>query len=359
MTTEINKVAVIGAGVMGAGIAAHVANAGIPVVLLDIVPKDAPANKRSAIAEGAVAKMLKADPAPFMHKRNAKLITTGNLEDNLDLISDCDWVIEAIIENLAIKQDLYRKLESVRKPGSMLSSNTSTIPMNDLMDGMADEFAKNFMITHFFNPPRYMRLLEIAYGDQTDMDAVSVVRDFSDKKLGKGVVVCKDTPGFIANRIGIYWIQVAVQEAFNMGLTVEEADAVVGRPMGIPKTGVFALSDLVGLDLLPHLMESMERTLPASDPMMQRLEIPELITNMIADGYTGRKGKGGFYRLNRAGGKKVKESVDLQTGEYAPSTKARLASIKASRKGGLQALVSHEDKGGQYAWSVLSQVLSY
>ena len=215
------------------------------------------------------------------------------------------------------------------------------------------------MITHFFNPPRYMRLLEIAYGDQTDMDAVAAVRDFSDKKLGKGVVVCKDTPGFIANRIGIYWIQVAVQEAFNMGLTVEEADAVVGRPMGIPKTGVFALSDLVGLDLLPHLMDSMERTLPASDPMMQRLEIPELITKMIADGYTGRKGKGGFYRLNRAGGKKVKESVDLQTGEYAPSTKARLASIKASRKGGLQALVSHEDKGGQYAWSVLSQVLSY
>ena len=142
MTTEINKVAVIGAGVMGAGIAAHVANAGIPVVLLDIVPKDAPADKRSAIAEGAVAKMLKADPAPFMHKRNAKLITTGNLEDNLDLISDCDWVIEAIIENLAIKQDLYRKLESVRKPGSMLSSNTSTIPMNDLMGGMADGFAK-------------------------------------------------------------------------------------------------------------------------------------------------------------------------------------------------------------------------
>ncbi|MGB1010649.1 MAG: 3-hydroxyacyl-CoA dehydrogenase family protein, partial [Thiolinea sp.] len=183
MTTEINKVAVIGAGVMGAGIAAHVANAGIPVVLLDIVPKDAPADKRSAIAEGAVAKMLKADPAPFMHKRNAKLITTGNLEDNLDLISDCDWVIEAIIENLAIKQDLYRKLESVRKPGSMLSSNTSTIPMNDLMGGMADGFAKNFMITHFFNPPRYMRLLEIAYGDQTDMDAVAVVRDFSDKKL--------------------------------------------------------------------------------------------------------------------------------------------------------------------------------
>ncbi|CAA6818590.1 MAG: Enoyl-CoA hydratase [isoleucine degradation] (EC / 3-hydroxyacyl-CoA dehydrogenase (EC, partial [uncultured Thiotrichaceae bacterium] len=291
---EIRKVAVIGAGVMGAGIAAHIANAGVPVVLLDIVPKDA--GNRSIIAESAVAKMLKTDPAPFMHKRNARLITTGNLEDDLELLSDCDWIVEAIIENPAIKQDLYRKLEGVRKPGSMLSSNTSTIPMQDLMDGMADGFGKHFMITHFFNPPRYMRLLEIAFSDQTDVDGLKAVRDFCDVSLGKGVVVCKDTPGFIANRIGIFWIQVAVQEAFDMGLTVEEADAVVGKPVGIPKTGVFGLSDLVGLDLLPYLMESMERTLPASDPMLERIAIPELITKMIADGYTGRKGKGGFYR---------------------------------------------------------------
>lgn len=354
---NIQKVAVIGAGVMGAGIAAHIANAGVPVVLLDIVPDGA--ENRSVIAETAVAKLLKADPAPLMHKRNAKLITTGNLEDDLELLSDCDWIVEAIIENLAIKQDLYRKLETVRKPGSMLSSNTSTIPMQDLMDGMADGFASHFMITHFFNPPRYMRLLEIAFTAQTDADGLQAVREFCDVRLGKGVVVCKDTPGFIANRIGIFWIQTAVLEAFAMGLTVEEADAVIGKPVGIPKTGVFALSDLVGLDLLPYLMESMERTLPQGDALLQRTEIPELITKMIADGYTGRKGKGGFYRLNRTGGNKVKESIDLQTGEYAPSVKARLESVDAARKGGLQALVSHDDKGGQYAWRVLSQVLSY
>ncbi|MEZ5537228.1 MAG: 3-hydroxyacyl-CoA dehydrogenase NAD-binding domain-containing protein [Thiolinea sp.] len=353
----IQKVAVIGAGVMGAGIAAHIANAGTPVVLLDIVPEGA--ENRSVIAESAVAKMLKADPAPFMHKRNAKLITTGNLEDDLDLLSDCDWIIEAVIENLQIKQNLYRKLEAVRKLGSMLSSNTSTIPMQDLMDGMSDESRRYFMITHFFNPPRYMRLLEVAFNGQTDKDALQAVRDFCDVQLGKGVVVCKDTPGFIANRIGIFWIQTAVLEAFAMGLTVEEADAVIGKPVGIPKTGVFALSDLVGLDLLPHLMDSMERTLPESDALRQRTQIPELITKMIADGYTGRKGKGGFYRLNRDGGRKVKESINLQTGEYAPSKAARLASVDTARKGGLQALVSHEDKGGQYAWRVLSQVLSY
>ncbi|PIE00474.1 MAG: 3-hydroxyacyl-CoA dehydrogenase [Thiothrix nivea] len=356
-TPDIQKVAVIGAGVMGAGIAAHIANAGIPVVLLDIVPEGA--KNRSVIAESAVAKMLKADPAPLMHKRNAKRITTGNLEDDLELLSDCDWIIEAVIENLQIKQELYRKLETVRKPGSMLSSNTSTIPMQDLMAGQNDDFARHFIITHFFNPPRYMRLLEIAFSTQTDTAALQAVRDFCDVRLGKGVVVCKDTPGFIANRIGIFWIQTAVLEAFAMGLTVEEVDAVIGRPMGVPKTGIFALSDLIGLDLLPYLMESMQRTLPENDALLQRTEIPALITRMIADGYTGRKGKGGFYRLNREGGKKIKESINLQTGEYAPSVKARLDSVKAARNGGLRALVSHEDKGGQYAWRVLSQVLSY
>ncbi len=354
---DIHKVAVIGAGVMGSGIAAHIANAGIPVMLLDIVSEGA--KSRSVIAESAVARMLKADPAPLMHKRNAKRITTGNLEDDLELLSDCDWIIEAVIENLQIKQELYRKLGTVRKPGSMLSSNTSTIPMQDLMAGQSDDFTRHFMITHFFNPPRYMRLLEIAFSTQTDTAALQAVRDFCDVRLGKGVVVCKDTPGFIANRIGIFWIQTAVLEAFAMGLTVEEVDAVIGRPMGIPKTGVFALSDLIGLDLLSCLMESMQHTLPENDALLQRTGIPALIIRMIADGYTGRKGKGGFYRLNRDGGKKIKESINLQTGEYAPSLKARLDSVRAASKGGLRALVSHEDKGGQYAWRVLSQVLSY
>jgi len=354
---DIKKVAVIGAGVMGAGIAAHITNAGIPVVLLDIVPEGA--GNRNVVAEGAVAKLLKAQPAALMHKRNAKLITTGNIEDNLDLLAECDWIIEAVIERLDIKQELYKKIDRVKKADAVVSSNTSTIPLNDLVDGMPDAFAENFLITHFFNPPRYMRLLEITAGDKSRVEVVEAIRHFCDISLGKGVVNCNDTPGFIANRIGIYWIQVAILEALEQGLTVDEADAVAGRPMGVPKTGVFGLSDLVGIDLMPHLMESMTRTLPKEDVFHAKAMIPELITNMIADGYTGRKGKGGFYRLNREGGKKVKESLNLNTGEYAPSVKASLSSVGASRRGGLKALVTHADKGGKYAERVLVQVLGY
>ncbi|MCP4993650.1 MAG: 3-hydroxyacyl-CoA dehydrogenase/enoyl-CoA hydratase family protein [Gammaproteobacteria bacterium] len=354
---EIKKVAIIGAGVMGAGIAAHITNAGIPVVLLDIVPKAS--DNRSSIAEDAVQKMLKAQPAPFMHKRNAKLITTGNIEDNLELLSECNWIIEAVIERLDIKQDLYRKIDPIRRPDTIVSSNTSTIPLHDLVEGLSESFASHFLITHFFNPPRYMRLLEVTTSPATRPEVVEAITHFSDLALGKGVVKCKDTPGFIANRIGIYWIQTAILEAMELELSVEEADAVAGRPMGIPKTGVFGLSDLVGIDLMPHLMESMQRTLPEGDAFHAKAEIPDLVTKMIADGYTGRKGKGGFYRLNREGGKKIKEGIDLGTGTYRTSARASLESVKASRKGGLKALVEHPDKGGQYAWRVLSQVLSY
>lgn len=354
---NIQKVAVIGAGVMGAGIAAHIANAGTPVLLLDIVPEGA--TDRSQIAKSAIGKMLKADPAPFMHKKNARLVTPGNIEDDLEALRDCDWIIEAVIERLAIKQDLYRKLAQVRKADAIVSSNTSSIPLHELVAGLPEDFAAHFMITHFFNPPRYMRLLEVVTTEQTDPDAADKIRTYADLKLGKGVVPCKDTPGFIANRIGIFWIQTAIQEAIALGLTVEEADAVVGRPMGIPKTGVFGLSDLVGIDLMPHLMRSMNRSLPPDDLLLKKASVPLLIQNMIETGYTGRKGKGGFYRLNRDGGQKVKESINLQTGEYSLSQPARLESVKAAKEGGLQALVSHLDKGGQYAWKVLLQTLHY
>lgn len=354
---NIRQVAVIGAGVMGAGIAAHIANAGTSVLLLDIVPQGA--SDRSQIAKTALDKLLKADPAPFMHKKNARLVTPGNLEDDLPQLAECDWIIEAIVENLNIKQDLYRKLAAVRNADAIISSNTSSIPLHELVAGLPDGFAAHFMITHFFNPPRYMRLLEIVTSPQTDQDAVAKIREYADLKLGKGVVDCKDTPGFIANRIGIFWLQTAIHEAIALGLTVEEADAVVGKPLGIPKTGVFGLSDLVGIDLMPHLMRSMNRSLPAGDALREKATIPPLIQNMIDDGYTGRKGKGGFYRLNTAGGGKVKESINLQTGEYSPSQPAQLASVKAAKAGGLPALIAHPDKGGQYAWRVLSQTLRY
>ena len=354
---EIKKVGVIGAGVMGAGIAAHITNAGVPVVLLDIVPEGA--EKRDALAEDAVKKLLKADPAAFMHKRNAKLITTGNIEDHLDRVADCDWIIEAVIERLDAKHAIYGKIDAVRKPGSIVSSNTSTIPLAVLCEGMPGGFARDFLITHFFNPPRYMRLLELVAGETTRADAVQAVRRFADVALGKGVVECKDTPGFIANRIGIYWLQCGVLEAMEAGLTVEEADLVCGRPMGIPKTGVFGLLDLVGLDLMPHVLGSLAGALPETDAFHAVRREPELIRKMIADGYTGRKGKGGFYRLDTSSGKRVKEAIDLETGAYHPAQKPRLDSVEAARKGGLRALMEHPDKGGRYAWRVMARTLSY
>ncbi|HYH20467.1 MAG TPA: 3-hydroxyacyl-CoA dehydrogenase NAD-binding domain-containing protein [Azospirillum sp.] len=353
---DIKRAAVIGAGVMGSGIAAHIANAGIPVVLLDIVPKDA--EDRSVVARTAIQKMLKTDPAPFMHPKNAKLVTPGNLEDDLGLLADVDWIIEAIVENPAVKADLYRRIDPVRKAGSVVSSNTSTIPLAHLTEGQSEAFKRDFLITHFFNPPRYMRLLELVTSDATRPDAAAAIADFCDRALGKGVVRCKDTPGFIANRIGTLWIQAAINAAVDLGLTVEEADAVAGRPMGIPKTGVFGLVDLVGLDLMPHIAKSMLATLPEGDAYRATFREHPVITRMIAEGYTGRKGKGGFYRMNKEGGKRVKEAIDLTTGQYRPSDKPRLDSVQTAGKD-LRALAEFPDRTGKYARTVLAQTLAY
>ncbi|MEH6546767.1 MAG: 3-hydroxyacyl-CoA dehydrogenase/enoyl-CoA hydratase family protein [Sneathiella sp.] len=356
----IERVAVIGAGVMGAAIAAHVTNAGYPVVLLDIVPDGA--KNRNMLAEGAVATMLKTKPAPFMHKKNARLVATGNLEDNLDMVADCDWIVEAIIEHPGLKQDLYKRLEAVRKEGSIVSSNTSTIPLKTLMDGLPESIQKDFAITHFFNPPRYMRLFELVGGAFTRKEVIKDLRTFADVALGKEVVDCYDTPGFIGNRVGIYWSSVAIRAAYDLGLTVEEADAVCGKPMGIPSTGIFGLGDLTGIDLGPKVTASMLAELPTSDPFPQEYDenhpMNAMIATMIDDGYTGRKGKGGFYRINKEGGKKTKEARNLQTGEYAKALKPQLGSVKAARKG-LRALVEFDDKGAEYAWKILSKVISY
>lgn len=354
MSDSIQKVCVIGAGVMGAGIAAHVANAGTPVLLLDIV-RD-PAN-RNAVAEGAVAKMLKTDPAPFMSPRAAKLIEAGNIEDDLAKVADCDWIIEAVIERIDVKHDLYAKLEAVRRPGTAISSNTSTIPLDSLVEGRSDAFKRDFLITHFFNPPRYMRLLEIVTGSATDPAIATKVEAFADRSMGKTIVHAKDTPGFIANRIGTYWIQLGLNAAFDLGLTVEEADAVGGRPMGVPKTGIFGLVDLVGIDLMPHLQKSLTETLPKDDPYQAIARTHPLIEKMIADGYTGRKGKGGFYRVNREAGKR-KETIDLVTGEYRLPIKAGGLPASAA-KGDLNALIGLKGKMGDYAWAVLGGTLAY
>lgn len=348
--SDIRKVCVIGAGVMGAGIAAQVANAGVPVLLLDIAPNEGA--DRSAIAKGAVAKMLKTDPAPFMSASAAKLVETGNIEDDLARVAECDWIVEAIVERLDIKQALYAKLDAVRKAGTAISSNTSTIPLARLIEGRSDAFAADFLITHFFNPPRYMRLLELVTGPKTDRATADTVAAFIDRAMGKTVVRAKDSPGFIANRIGTYWLQVAFNAASDLGLTIEEADAIGGKPMGVPKTGVFGLIDLVGIDLMPLLQKSLGSTLPEGDLFHATVRPMPLVEKMIADGYTGRKGKGGFYRINREKGKQ-KEAIDLATGAYRTALRIDPPRV------GVRALIAMPGKTGDFAWAVLGRTLAY
>ncbi len=350
----IRKVCVIGAGTMGAGIAAQVANAGVPVLLLDIVRDPA---DRNAVAAGAVERMLKTEPAAFMSKAAARLVEVGNIDDDLAKVAECDWIVEAIIERLDLKQSLYEKIEAHRRDGTAVSSNTSTIPLETLIGGRSAGFRRDFLITHFFNPPRYMRLLEVVSGPESAPALVTRIADFADRKLGKSVVRAKDRPGFIANRIGTFWLQAAVNAAFDLGVTVEEADAIAGKPMGVPKTGIFGLFDLVGIDLMPHLQVSLTSTLPKDDAYQPIARSEPLINKMIADGYTGRKGKGGFYRLGREAGKR-KEAINLVTGEYAPV--AKVADLPgAAGRGDLNALIDLPGKPGAYAWAVLGQMLGY
>ncbi len=355
--TEPKSAAVIGAGVMGGAIAAHFANAGVPVVLMDIVPKGA--RNRNAIADRALEQLLRSEPAAFMHKKAAKLVRPANVADHLDLLGSVDWIVEAVVEDLKTKRALYQRVEKVRKVGSVVSSNTSTLSLDKLIRGLPERFASDFLIVHFFNPPRYMRLLELVAGPKTRPEAVQAIRDFADRRLGKGVVLCHDTPGFIANRIGAFWLQCAVVEAVDRNLTIEEADAVMGATVDIPKTGVFGLLDLIGLDLMLKIDATLAETLPADDSYRQiRRDLP-LLREMIEQGYTGRKGKGGFYRLRANGGERVKEAIDLTSGDYRPGASPTLDSLGAAKAAGLRALVEHPDKGGRYAWAVLSQTLAY
>ncbi|AIQ91522.1 3-hydroxyacyl-CoA dehydrogenase/enoyl-CoA hydratase family protein [Methylobacterium oryzae] len=351
----IRKVAVIGAGVMGSGIAAHVANAGVPVLLMDIVPEGA--TDRNGLAAAAIARMLKTEPAAFMTPRAAKRVEACNVEDHLGRLAEVDWIIEVVIERLDAKRALYRRIDAVRRPGTAVSSNTSTIPLDAVVDGMPESFRRDFLITHFFNPPRYMRLLELVTGPQTDPALAETVADFADRRLGKSVVRCKDRPGFIANRLGITWIQNAIAAADDLGVPVEEADAIMGRPFGIPKTGVFGLVDLVGLDLIPHTTASLRAALPPDDAFHDSYREMPLVSRLIAAGFTGRKGKGGFYRLNRTGGQKTKEAIDLASGAYRPARKADLPELKDAK--GPRAVLDLPGRAGAYAWRVIGATLSY
>ena len=342
---------------MGAGIAAHCANAGCEVLLLDIVKEG---GDRSAIAKAAVQQMAKSNPEMLMHKGNVKLISAGNIEDDLDKLSEADWVIEVIVENLGIKTSLYASMSEHIGPDTIVSSNTSTLPRSELVEGMSSEMTSRFLITHFFNPPRYLPLLEVVTSPEVDDSVTERLCSFADERLGKRVIMCNDTPGFIGNRLGVYFIQRAFKATIDHGFTVEQADAMLGRPLGIPKTAVFGLMDLVGIDLSVHVIESLISHLPEDDPFHDIVGTGEdIIQEMIADGYTGRKGKGGFYRLNKEGGKRVKEARDLTTGEYAPAD--RKAAFPSARMGkqGLGPLMDYPDEGAAFVSDILLDSLAY
>ena len=356
------QIAVIGAGTMGSGIAGQIANAGHNVLLLDLPGE----NDANAVTEGAVQRLLKSDPPALMHKSRAELITCGNMRDDFGRLAECDWIIEAVVERLDIKKDLYRRLDAVISADCVVTSNTSTIPISLLVEDMPESFRRRFAITHYFNPVRYMRLLELVRGSATDETVMARLADYNDRILGKGVVPCHDTPGFLGNRVGVYALQVGLDEAMKQGLTVEAADALMGRPMGIPKTGVFGLYDLIGIDLMADVVDTLENILPAGDAFFdvgRNGPVAGLIAEMIAAGYTGDKGKGGFYRL---GDNDAEVAIDLATGKPRPRHKKlpqmaeNAAASLATGAESLDDLITHEDSPeGRVSRRVLARVLGY
>jgi 3-hydroxyacyl-CoA dehydrogenase len=361
MTTNNHRnfqVAVIGSGTMGSGIAAHIANAGFPVMLLDIVPKEA--TDRNQLAKAAIERMVKTPKgSPFTHPSKAALVTPGNVEDDMQKLAACDWIIEAVVEKLDIKQSLYQRIDAVRKPGSVVSSNTSTLPLHLLVKGFPESFRRDFMITHFFNPPRLMPLCELVTTAENDAASVEKIRHFADVHLGKTLVPAKDTPGFIANRIGIYWLMVGLQEALRHGVTVEEADALFSRPLGIPGTGVFGLFDYIGIDLMIYIADALRAYLPESDDFHAATRDLSLLKNRVAEGYTGRKGKGGFYRIQKEGDKTVKEVLDLTTGTYRPQASVAPEALGEKGKAGLTEIYGHGSAGGKFVQAVLNRLFAY
>ena len=343
---DIKKVVIIGSGTMGSGIAAHLCNANIPVTLLDL---------KTEISEKARERIHKSRPPLLIDKSKINNINVGNINDNFDSVKDADWIVEAVVERIDIKHDIYEKIFKSRKQGAIVSSNTSSIPIKILSEKLTEEEKRDFCITHFFNPVRYMGLLEIVKNENNDLNKINSLKKFCEKELGKGAIVCNDTPGFLGNRVGVFAMQVAMTEAFRMKLSIEEADTVFGRPMGIPKTGVFGLYDLIGIDLMSDVLKSFIKELPKNDPFQAVAIENPLITNLIKNGYTGRKGKGGFYRMNKGNNQKILEAIDLQTGEYAPSKKIDLGIETLN----LNLLINRKDKYGEYAWSVISKIIKY
>ena len=374
---RIHRVAVLGAGTMGARIAAHFANAGVPSYLLDIVPPDADGPARNKIAAAGLEAAKKSKPAAFYEPGLARLVTIGNFEDDLKRLSEVDWIIEAVVENLEIKRALLKKVEAIRKPGTIVSTNTSGLPVAKIAEGFSDDFRKSWLGTHFFNPPRYMRLLEIIPTPETDRAAIEAVAHFSDVNLGKGVVFAKDTPNFIANRIGTFSVLNVMRLMQEMDLSIEDVDALTGDAVGWPKSATFRTIDLVGLDILGHVVGNMEKSGGQENPPHPS-PLPDFYKQMLERKWLGDKTKGGFYKKNvgrapspaDAGKEDERLALDWKTLEYRPRQKPRFPALDMAKNIedpgarlrmllGLEGSPQKGDKAGAFLWSVLSDLWNY
>ena len=376
----IHKVAILGAGTMGARIAAHFANAGVPSYLLDIVPPDvAPGaipEARNKIAAAGLEAAKKSKPAAFMESSLARFVTVGNFDDDLKKLAEVDWIIEAVVENLEIKRALLRKVDAVRKPGTIITTNTSGLPVGKIAEGFPDDFRRSWFGTHFFNPPRYMRLLELVPTPDADKAAIEAVSHFCDVRLGKGVVLAKDTPNFIANRIGTFSVLNVMRLMQEMGLTIEEVDALTGQAVGWPKSATFRTIDLVGLDILGHVVSNM--TANVHDERSE-LRLPDFFTQMLERKWLGDKTKGGFYKKNvgrppsaaESGKEDERLALDWKTLEYHPRGKPKFPALDMAKNieetgARLRMLLGLEgsgpqkgDKAGAFLWSALSDLWTY
>ena len=354
-TRSIKKVAILGSGVMGSRIACHFANIGVEVILLDIVPKDAAADKKSRnkIVDDALAFALKSNPSPIYRKAFAKRITTGNFDDNMKDIASCDWIIEVVIERLDIKKLVFDKVEQYRKPGTLITSNTSGIPIHLMNEGRSEDFQKHFCGSHFFNPPRYLRLLEIIPTPKTSPEVIDFLMHYGELYLGKTTVLCKDTPAFIANRIGVFGIMSLFHLVEKMGLTIDEVDKLTGPVLGRPKSATFRTCDVVGLDTLVHVANGVAASCP-NDEAIESFKIPGFIAKMVENKWLGSKTEQGFFKkVKGAGGKSEIHSMDLKTLEYKASVKAKFATLELTKtidnlRDRMKVLITGKDKAGDF-----------
>src|SRR5438067_4372540 len=375
MARLIRKVAVLGAGTMGARIAAHLANAGVPSLLLDMVPPDANGSARNRIAAAGLEAARKSKPAAFFEPSLARLVRIGNFDDDLKLISDCDWVIEAVIENLEAKRELLRRVEKVRRPGNIVTTNTSGLPVHRIAEGFSDDFRRNWLGTHFFNPPRYMRLLELIPTSETYGTAVDAIARFCDVHLGKGVVIAHDTPNFIANRIGTFSVMNVMRVMQEMDLSIEEVDALTGSALGWPRSATFRTIDMVGLDILGHVARN---TAESVRDERTGLALPNFFQQMLERKWLGDKTGAGFYKKVLAARAESQSSsaderlaLDWKTLEYRPRQKPKFAALEMAKNIestperlrmllGLDGNAANaKSKEGKFLWNILSDVWSY